>query len=189
MKYSFLLLFFTSYIISFGNTTEKPTQYNKKSKKIDLKETNDGKKNAETNNFLVSNENNSIDEIGSFLSVPHSILDRIKFDAGEEDYIYAGSSTTIIPYYASLKYLLDPYQKFSPFYIVKIGINYVDDEDISKLLDELSQRFNYGIGVGVEYNNLVFGLLYGKYSYSTLIPSHLSDKDITKLTFSWKYKF
>ena len=131
-------------------------------------------------------------DTGRKLSVPNSILDRLKFDAGEEAHILAGGSTKVIPYYANIKYLLDPYRNYSTSYIISIGANYVDGEDMDKILDNLSQRLNYGIGVGIEYNNSEFQLLYGRYNYKMIIISNEDDENLyksAKLTLTWKYRF
>ena len=119
---------------------------------------------------------------------------RLRFDVGEDATINLGANVTIYPYYAKMKYLLDPSNNYTPYYLVSIGFNYVDGEDIAfaKILDDLSQRMNYGIGVGIEFFNLELEVLYGKYNYQVISISYEDDLNLyssTKLTFSFKYRF
>jgi hypothetical protein len=125
--------------------------------------------------------------------IPKGIYDRLRFDAGEEAAIMVGPTTTVYPYYAKLMYLLDPAGRYTPYYVISLGFNYIDGEDVAfaKVMDELSERVNYGIGVGVNFDSSEIEILYGKYNYETISTSH-DDRNTyssTRLTFTYKYKF
>lgn len=100
----------------------------------------------------------------------------------------------ITPYYARLKYLLNPEDHSSPYYLFLMGANLVEGENINfyEFVGDLEQRINYGIGVGITFKNVEFEILYGKYNYQIFRVSRKQKEDLyssTKLTFNCKYKF
>jgi hypothetical protein len=120
--------------------------------------------------------------------------ERIKFEAGEEDEINLGGDTIIYPYYAKLRYLLDPQDNYTPYYLVSLGINYVDGEELifSKFVNDLTERMNYGIGVGIEFKESEIEILYGKYNYQVVGVAKIESENMyssTRLTLKYKYKF
>jgi hypothetical protein len=128
------------------------------------------------------------------VKIPTEFYRRLDFETGEEPYISIGVSTKIIPYYAKIRYLLDPKDESSPYYLFSIGVNLVDGEEveINKFLDDLSQRINYGVGVGITLKNLELEMLYGRYNYEMIRVPQQEENDLyssTKLTFNCKYKF
>ncbi|RUA07045.1 MAG: hypothetical protein DSY38_03400 [Fusobacteria bacterium] len=135
-----------------------------------------------------------LERIEDTLRLPKGFTNRFVMDTGEEATINVGPSATIIPYYAKLKYLLDPTGIYSPYYLIMVGANYVEDDDIaiSKMVEDISQMLNYGIGVGVEFPNTEIEILYGRYNYQMIWNGREEDKNLyssTKLTISYKYKF
>ncbi|OQY42882.1 MAG: hypothetical protein B6227_00810 [Fusobacteriia bacterium 4572_74] len=143
----------------------------------------------------------NIEEDNSFLVrierevwIPAETYRRLEFVSGKEPYINVGISTKIIPYYAKLKYLLNPEDKSSPYYLFSIGVNLVEGEDVAfnAFLDNISQRINYGIGVGVPFENIEIEILYGKYNYQNIGILQQEEKNLyssTKITFGCKYRF
>ena len=138
-------------------------------------------------------KNNSLLARGE-AKVPTEFYRRLDFETGEEPYISIGVNTKIIPYYAKIRYLLDPEDKSSPYYLFSVGVNLVDGQEveINKFLDDLSQRINYGVGVGITLKNLELEILYGRYNYEMLRVPQQEENDLyssTKLTLNCKYKF
>ncbi|UUV18583.1 porin family protein [Fusobacteria bacterium ZRK30] len=128
------------------------------------------------------------------VGIPTGFYRRLEFETGEEPYINVGVSTKIIPYYAKLKYLLDLEDQSSPYYLFSMGVNLVEGEDIAfdAFLDDLSQRVNYGIGVGITFKDVEVEILYGKYNYQNIGIPHQDEKSLyssTKITFGCKYRF
>ena len=128
------------------------------------------------------------------IGIPTEFYRRLEFETGEEPYISIGINTRIIPYYAKLRYLLGLEDESSPYYLFSVGVNFIDGEEVSfnKALDNLAQRVNYGIGVGIVIDNTELEILYGKYNYQMIGISHSEEKDLysaTKLTFNYKYRF
>jgi len=133
-------------------------------------------------------------KIENISGISNEFYRRLKFDIGEDLSINLGANVTIYPYYAKIKYLLDPSNNFTPYYLISVGFNYIDGEDIAfaKVLDDLSQRMNYGIGVGIEFYHFELEVLYGKYNYQVISVSHEDDMNLyssTKLTLNCKYRF
>ena len=138
--------------------------------------------------------NSILARIERTIGIPTEFYKRLGFETGEEPYISVGVSTRIIPYYAKLRYFLDPEDQDSPYYLFSLGVNFVDGEEISfdKVLDNLAQRINYGVGVGVMIDNTELEILYGKYNYQMVGIPHSEEKDLytsTKLSFNYKYRF
>lgn len=131
---------------------------------------------------------------GRVAKIPTEFYRRLDFETGEEPYISIGVSTKIIPYYAKIRYLLDPKDESSAYYLFSVGVNLVDGQEveINKFLDDLSQRINYGVGVGITLKNLELEMLYGRYNYEMLRVPQQEENDLyssTKLTLNCKYKF
>lgn len=119
---------------------------------------------------------------------------KLKFETGEEAYINIGVNTKIIPYYTEVKYFLDPDKEFTAYYLLTLGVNLVDGDDIEfdKFLNDFSQSINYGIGVGITIRNIELEILFGKYNYQNIGNPQEKDKSLyssTKITFACKYKF
>lgn len=128
------------------------------------------------------------------VGVPTYFYRRLEVETGKEPYISIGISTKIIPYYAKIKYLLDPDDQHSPYYLLSGGVSLAEGEEIDfdKFLDNLEQRINYGLGVGIIIKNIEFEILYGKYNYQIFgVPQQEEEKlySSTKLTFNCKYRF
>ncbi|MCS5420557.1 MULTISPECIES: hypothetical protein [Psychrilyobacter] len=118
----------------------------------------------------------------------------MEFETGEAAYISIGVSTKIIPYYAKIKYLLDPEDQSSPCYLFSAGVNLVEGEgvDLDKFLNDFNQMVNYGVGVGITVKNVEFEILYGKYNYQIIEVTQQEEENIynsTRLTFNCKYRF
>lgn len=142
----------------------------------------------------VEEDNSLLTVIEREIGIPAGFYRRLEFETGEEPYINVGVSTKIIPYYAKLKYLLDPENQYSPYYLFSMGVNLVEGEDIAfdAFLDDLSQRINYGVGVGIAFKNIEVEVLYGKYNYQNIGVPHQDEKSLyssTKITFGCKYRF
>jgi hypothetical protein len=128
------------------------------------------------------------------VGIPTEFYRRLEFETGEEPYISIGVSTRIIPYYAKIRYLLDPEDDTSPYYLFSMGVSFIDGEelDFNVFLNDLAQRVNYGVGVGVTYNRFEIEILYGQYNYYMFGVPRSTQTDLynsTKLTFNCKYRF
>lgn len=142
----------------------------------------------------IKEDNSLLTVIEREIGIPAGFYRRLEFETGEEPYINVGVSTKIIPYYAKLKYLLDPEDQSSPYYLFSLGVNLVEGEDIAfnKVLNDLAEMINYGIGVGIVFKGLEIEVLYGKYNYQNIGIPHQDEKSLyssTKLTFGCKYRF
>jgi len=119
---------------------------------------------------------------------------KLKFETKKDPHINVGVSTKITPYYAKLKYLLEPEDEYSLYYLLSMGANLVEGEEIdfNKFFGDIEQSLNYGIGVGITIKNIELEILYGKYNYQILGAPQQEDKNFyssTKLTFNCKYRF
>ncbi len=142
----------------------------------------------------IEEEDSLLSMIERGVGIPAEFYKRLEFETGEEPYINVGVNTKIIPYYAKLKYLLDPEDQTSPYYLFSAGVNLVEGEDIAfdRVLDDLAQRVNYGIGVGVAFKNTELEMLYGRYNYENIGIYQQDQKSLyssTKITFGCKYRF
>lgn len=142
----------------------------------------------------IEKENPILTIIEDRVGIPANFYRRLEFETGEEPHINVGLSTRIIPYYAKLKYLLDPENQSSPYYLFSLGINLVEGEDMAfdEFLDDIGQRVNFGIGVGILLKKLELEVLYGKYNYQNVGLSQEKEKSLyssTKITFACKYRF
>ena len=93
-----------------------------------------------------------------------------------------------------VKYLLNPEDKYSPYYLFSTGTNLIDGEeiDINEFLGNFRQRLNYGIGIGITIKNIEFEILYGKYNYQIIGVTKQKEDTLyssNKLTFNCKYRF
>lgn len=142
----------------------------------------------------IEQDNSLLTRIEKDVNIPIEFYRRLEFETEEEPYINIGVSTKITPYYAKIKYLLDPEDEYSPYYLFSTGANLVEGEEIgfNEFLGNFEQRLNYGIGVGITIKNFEFEILYGKYNYQILGVSQQEDENLyssTKLTFNCKYRF
>lgn len=142
----------------------------------------------------VEEETSLLSTIERKIGIPTEFYRRLEFETGEEPYINVGVNTKIIPYYAKLKYLLDPEDQTSPYYLFSAGVNLVEGEDIAfdKVLNDLAEMVNYGIGVGIAFKNIELEVLYGKYNYQNIGIPQENEKSLyssTKITFGCKYRF
>lgn len=142
----------------------------------------------------IEEDNSLLARIEREVGIPTEFYRRLEFETGEEPYISVGVSTKIIPYYAKIRYLLDPEDQSSPYYLFSAGVNFVEGEEFEfdVFLDDLRQRINYGVGVGITVENIEFEILYGRYNYQILgVPQEEEENlyNSTKLTFNCKYRF
>jgi len=139
-------------------------------------------------------ENSLLLTIEKKLEIPYEVYRRLEFESGKEPYMNIGVSTKIIPYYAKLKYLLNPGNESSTYYLFSMGVNLIEDEEVAldMFIDDIAQRVNYGVGVGISLENLELEILYGKYNYENLRVYQQKDDNLynlTRITFGCKYRF
>ncbi|MEI6857944.1 hypothetical protein [Psychrilyobacter sp.] len=145
---------------------------------------------------IIKNEedNSTLARIERKVGIPTEFYRRLEVETGEEPYISIGINTKITPYYAKIRYLLDPGNEYSLYYLFSGGVNLAEGEEINfdKFLDNLEQSINYGIGIGITIKNVEFEILYGKYNYQILGAPQEEEENLyssAKLTFNCKYRF
>lgn len=142
----------------------------------------------------IEKDNSLLTRMEKSVRIPGNFHNKIKFETKEEPYINIGFSTKITPYSAKIKYLLNPEDKYSPYYLFSTGTNLIDGEeiDINEFLGNFRQRLNYGIGIGITIKNIEFEILYGKYNYQIIGVTKQKEDTLyssNKLTFNCKYRF
>jgi hypothetical protein len=135
-----------------------------------------------------------VEVVGTQYGFATRFLGRIEVEFGEDPYIVVGHSGEIYPYYANLKYNLNPYDETSSYYLISIGFNWVDGEDfnLNRIVSSLGERINYGIGAGKEFENSKIEVLYGRYNYKMIMSAKLDEKNLyssTRITILYEYKF